>query len=121
MPMSADQKNTVITAYQHLLASENRGWDDLDDYIGYLSNLDDQELHREASAIFSHHDGKPVKCEQDHPRDKCFVPVLVDASGAIVELYNETGQLHEKNRYILEYYIAMYHVNAIIVEGVNAP
>ena len=115
--MNPEQRKVVTKVYNHLLESEKRGWDGLDDYIDYLEYLSDDQLHREADVIFEIHSRGRTKCQQDHPIENCFVPILVEAVSAILELYKETNSMHPKNKYILQYYLAMQQADMIVVEG----
>ena len=115
--MSPEQRKVVTQAYNHLMEREGRGWDGLDDLMDYLDYLDDDQLHREADVVHEQHSRGKVKCHQDHPIENCFIPMLVDAAGAILELYKETNFLHVKNRYVLQYYLAMQQTNMIVFEG----
>lgn len=113
--MSDDQRKVVVQVYTHLMENEARGWDSLDDFMDHLDYLDNDQLHREADVIYERHRTSEVRCQQDHAREKCFIPLLVDSVGAILELYKETNNLHDKNRYILQYYLAFNQANMIIV------
>lgn len=116
--MTPEQRRTVVEVYNHFIESEKRGgWDVLDDYIVWLEILDDDQLHREADVVYYHHNLGSVRCREDHPKDKCFVPILVEAVGAILELYKDNGHLHEKNKYILQYYLAMNQTGMILMES----
>ena len=115
--MSPEQRKTVTSVYNHLISKESRGWDDLDDYLDMLEYLDNDQLHREADVLYLQHCRGPVKCHQDHPREQCFVPLLVDAVSSILELYKESNAMHPKNRYILQYYLAMYQAGMILVDS----
>jgi len=115
--MTSDQKELVRQAYSHLIGREDRGWDSLDDYIDYLEYLDDDQLSREAGVIYLSHAGA-VGCGENHPREECFIPVLVEASAAILDLYAESGSMHEKNKYILQYYLAMNQAGMIVAQDV---
>lgn len=115
--ISREQRKVVVQVYLHLLENEKRGWDGLDDYMEYLEYLDSDQLHREADVIYSYHKGHNVRCHQEHSKDKCLVPLLVESVGAILELYKETNNLHEKNRYIIEYYLAMNQAGMVLIEG----
>ena len=114
--MTPEQRKVVTNAYNHLMEKESRGWDGLDDCMDYLSYLDDDQLHREADVIYEQHANRQVRCKQDHPIEHCFIPMLVDATAAILELYKETNSLHPKNRYILQYYLAMQQVGMIVCD-----
>lgn len=113
--MSPEQRKAVSEVFNHLLESEKRGWDELDDYIQMLEFLDNDQLHREADVIFEKHSRSDVRCIQNHSKEKCFIPVLVEAVGAILEVYKENGHLHERNKYILQYYLAMNQTGLILV------
>jgi hypothetical protein len=114
--MTPEQRKTVTRAYNHLMEREARGWDGLDDYIDYLEYLDDDQLHREADAIYAEHAKGKVRCLQEHPIENCFIPMLVDAAGAIIELYKETNSMHAKNKYIIQYYLAMQQAGIILYD-----
>lgn len=117
--MTDDQRKSVLRAYDHLLSKEKEKecWDGLDDCMWHLENLDDDQVHREADVIYCQHSHENARCKQEHPKEHCFIPLLVDAVGAILELYKETNNLHPKNRYILEYYLSMNQVELIIYEN----
>ena len=114
--MTPEQRKVVSSAYSHLMEKEARGWDGLDDCMEYLAYLDDDQLHREADVIHSQHSHGKVRCQQDHPIEHCFIPMLVDAVAAILELYKETNYMHPKNRYVLQYYLSMQQVGMIIYD-----
>lgn len=114
--MTPEQRKVMTNAYTHLMDKEARGWDGLDDCVVYLENLDDDQLHREADVIYEQHAKRQVRCQQDHPIEHCFIPMLVDASAAILELYKETNYLNPKSRYILQYYLAMHQVGMIVCD-----
>lgn len=115
--MTKDQSKTVIQVYNHLLENEKRGWDGLDDYMDYLEYLDNDQLHREADVVYMQHRNGPVKCKQEHAIEQCLIPIMVEAVGAILELYKETNNLHDKNRYILQYYLAMNQADMIVMDA----
>lgn len=115
--MTPEQVKIVVQAYNHLLENEKRGWDGLDEFILLLEFMTNDELCREVDVLHEYHSYGNVKCDIEHVKEKCFVPLLVEAVDAILELYKETGELHPKNQYILHYYLAMCNCNMIIVEG----
>ena len=114
--MSKEQSKVVVQVYTHLLKKEARRWDGLDNYMIYLEYLDDNQLHREVDTIYSYHKNAKLKCPEEHPREHCLVPLLMEAVGAITDLYQETSNLHEKNRYVLCYYLAMNQCGMIVIE-----
>lgn len=113
--MSQDQVKNVTYVYSLFVDSEvKRGWTELDDLLDYLAYLDDDQLTRECDVIYEIHKKGKVKCLSDHEESKCLVPKIVEAAGAILELYQETGQLHKNNRYILEHYLAYEQAQWIV-------
>lgn len=115
--MTPEQRTVVRQVYIHLLGHENRGWDELDDFVDYLEFLTEDELYRECDALYSTHSGIEVRCHQKHDKKDCLIPLLIEAVAAILELYREAPTLHAKNKYILHYYLAMYQANMIVVDG----
>lgn len=115
--MTPDQIRGVGTVYRRLItAEEGRGWTKMDDSLCHLSNLDDKQLMLEAEVAFCHHVGKNPRCKKTHPIEECFIPTLLDAVGAIIDLNRESGSLHAKNRYIVECYLALDHGKAIVTD-----
>ena len=113
--MSKDQVKTVVFVYNRLMENEKRGWDAIDDYMDWLEYLDDDQLHREVDVMYEIHGRQQVKCSKDHGKEECLIPMLLEAVGAIIDLYKETGDLHEKNKYILQYYLALTQSDMIII------
>lgn len=117
--MTAEQRDTVVQVYKHLLNNESRGWDGLDDYIDFLEYLDNDQLYREADALYSSkHKDKKVKCKEIHDPSECFIPLLVNAARYIIEWYKEQGSLHNINKYILQYYLAINQSDMILISEV---
>ncbi len=114
--MSREQYKVVVQVYLHLLDNEKRGWDGLDDYMNYLEYLDNDQIHRESDVIYSYHKNVKVRCEDKHAESQCLLPLMVECVGVILELYKETNNLHQKNRYILEYYLSMNQAGMILVD-----
>lgn len=115
--MTPEQKKVVSKAYDHLLKSEKRGWDSLDDYIDCLEYLEDGQLLREADVIYSTHKNVKVKCGEEHGKEKCFIPLLVESIGYILDLYLDSEDLHVKDKYILQYYLAINEAGMILIES----
>ena len=113
--MTKEQVKITSQVYNHLMENEKRGWDDLDDYLSYLEYLDNDQVHREADVVYCQQQGQDLRCHSEHPVEQCLIPIMVESVGAIIELFKETGNLHEKNRYILEYYLAMSQCGMILV------
>lgn len=115
--MTPDQVKKVTEVFRKFADSDlqQKEWSEIDDYMVYLDYLEDNQLILEATVIhYSHSLGK-VGCGIDHPNE-CFMPSVVEAVGSILILYSETGQLHKNNRYILEYYLTIDHMDLIVVE-----
>jgi hypothetical protein len=116
--MTPDEVRNVGNVYRRLLEGDSAryGWGSIDDCMERLGYLDDSQLTKEAEVAFCHHAGKNPRCPKQHDVNECFVPLLVEAVNSILELYRETPSLHEKNRYILEYYLTLDHEKMIVID-----
>lgn len=115
--MTKDQEEAVKTVFRKFSGDEeHRGWTEVDDDLSYLGYLTDEEIVIETEVqLNKHSEGKP-RCTETHgPGSKCLVPVIIDAASAIVELYQQSKQIHSKNRYVLEYYLAFSHLGLIVI------
>lgn len=117
--MTKDQAKIVAYVYRKFLENENRGWDEMDDYLEILEYLDDDQLYREADILLDKHTGKKLVCNMKHKNNRCFLSETIEAVLAILELYKDTSDLHKKNRYILQYYLALSQAGLIAVS--NSP
>lgn len=114
--MDSSQKDAVTIVYNRFMDQEGRGWDQLDDTLDLLEYLDDDQLYREASVLYSYQEHKNPRCPQDHHKSKCFIPVVIEAVSAILELYQDSPTMHPKNRYILQYYLAISQSEGIVTD-----
>lgn len=112
--MTSDEAKLVSEVYLKLSETEYRGWNGIDDYLVLLDFLDDDQLNREAEVIYEEHKNKKVRCPVNHPASSCIIPKLVESTGSILNLYKETGNLHPKNKYILQYYLAINQSGMIL-------
>jgi len=98
----------IVFVYDQLMKSEVTGWAIVDDLLELIEWLDDNQLYRECEILFSHQKklkmGSPF---QDDPKCTIFVNHLLEAVTSILGLYEETNDLHPKNRYIISYYLAL--------------
>ena len=102
--------------YNRFMENEGAGWGELDDILELLGYLTDVEIVREAIFKYIQHSEGNFRCERDHDRSKCFAPHILEAVGAIIKLFEETGNIHPKNAYILTYYLAMTETRLIFSE-----
>lgn len=115
--MSKDQASIVSQVYRRFLDSEQeRIWDDLDNSLQQLEWLNDLELQKEAESLFVVHKTGNARCRLNHPAERCFVPTIIDAVKAILDLQKESKELHVRNKYILQYYLALTHTGFIVLE-----
>ena len=106
--MSPTQAKRVTYLYDRFMAAELKGWSSYDDYMLLLEWIDDPQLCRESEALYSIHKNKKMGCPFEHPKGTlCFVPGVLEGVEAILDLYEETGNLHPKNRYLLENYLCL--------------
>jgi hypothetical protein len=114
--MTQNEIKNVALVYNKLISRENESWDDLDDYLEMLEYMSNDEIYRESEVINTKHKGKNVGCDHDHQKEKCFIPVMVEVCESIMKFYLDKNELHPKNRYILQYYLALTHANFIQVK-----
>ena len=95
-------------------------WTGLDDSLELLDWMSNLELAREASVEAEKHSRGVFRCTNDHDQQFCFAPFVLESVGAILDLYEKTGDLHEKNRYILSYYLAMSSMRMIYSTDVSS-
>ncbi len=114
--MTPDQQKTVTQVYRRFFDSDlaDTEWTDVDEAMSMLDWLDDKQLVKEAAVKIMEHTAGTPKCNQYHGDLPCFVPTIIEASTYIVDLYTDTENLHEKNRFILQYYLALAQVGFII-------
>jgi hypothetical protein len=113
--LSSDQTKNITYLYNKFLDSELNGWTNLDNFLELLEYLDDDQLYRECEVLYSHHKRKTMGCPYEHTKDSvCFVKGILEAVEAITDLYQETGNLHPNNRYVLAYYLALCEDGQIV-------
>lgn len=111
--MTPEDKTAVIRVYNHFLKSEEDGWSNLDDNLEMMDLLSDEELANESIIRQEYHKQNGIKCVTNHDPNECFATVILESVDAILKLYEETKELHLKNRYILLYYMAMSEMRII--------
>jgi hypothetical protein len=114
--MTKEQQITVSQVYRQFAESDSKDmeWTNIDTYMEAMSWLDDNQLIIEAAVVHQIHCSGQPRCTQEHPIEHCFVPVIIDAIGHILDLYAETKNLHVKNRFVLEYYLAVTQEGLIL-------
>lgn len=111
--MDRDQAEVVKLVYNRFMDNEGDTWTELDDNIEFCSHLSDSELIDQVTEKYKKHSKSIFRCNQNHDQQYCFAPYILDSVEAILRLYKKTKNLHEKNRYILTYYIAMTEMKLI--------
>ena len=112
--MSQDQKEIVRSVYNRFLSFEDEVWSDLDELMTYYEFLSDEEIVIESALRMQLHMYKGIKCSDNHDIKDCFAPVILEAVEAIIELYDDANSLHEKNRYVLTYYMVLCELRLIL-------
>jgi hypothetical protein len=111
---SAESKNLTYL-FNQFLKCEEKGWTELDDFLDILDYLDDDQLCKESAVLFSFHKNKNMGCPYKHATGtQCFVKPILEGVEAILNLHDETGNLHINNRYILLHYLALSETGNII-------
>lgn len=114
--MTSEQSKNITYLVDRFLESESKGWTNLDDLLEYLEYLTDPEIYTESEALYSIHKTKKMGCPYVHKEGSvCFVYGILDAVEAILNLYEESGSLHPRNRYVLCYYLALSQDGQILI------
>jgi hypothetical protein len=115
--MTPEESAVVKTVYARFIDSEggelDHSWTGLDDSLELFGWLSDIEIVREAGLKVEVHSYGEFSCSNDHEKEFCFAPFILESVEAILNLYEKTGELHENNRYILQYYCALSEMNMI--------
>lgn len=114
--MTIDQARNLAQVYRELMDIEHGDWDEVDEYISLLDELDTNQIHREADVVLEQHSRGNPRCPVDHPDSECFIPSIIEAVTAILDLYKEENYMHKNNEYILKYYLAITHAGTIICD-----
>ena len=114
--MDEHQQEVVKKVFKKFQDSDGneKEWTELDEKMWMLDWLADGELAVEATVKLQEHKYGDPRCEADHPREKCFVPTIMEAISAILDLYAKTGFLPKNNRFVLMYYLMLSHLGMII-------
>lgn len=114
--MTKDQQEIVSRVYVKFYKSDctDEGWTDIDEQMSHLEYLEDNQLVIESAVLIQLQSGGQPKCTLDHPNKECFVPIVIEAVGYILDLYESTSNLHPKNKFILQYYLALSQVGHIL-------
>lgn len=114
--MTKDEQNIVREVYLKFLDSEGSDpeWTQFDESMVTLDWLEDKQIAIEASVKMQEQSKGTPRCSQDHPIENCFVPKIIESVSSIVNLYSDTGNLHENNRFILKYYLSLSQIGFII-------
>lgn len=112
--LDSEQIKNITYVYDKLMNSESIGWAEIDDALELVEYLDDDQLYRECDVLYVYQQSKTIVSVYEDTRATNFVKNILDASEAILNLYDETGNMHPKNRYILSYYLALCQVGQIV-------
>ena len=111
--MTQEQSQIVKLVYTRFIESEEEDWSDLDCNLEFCGYLSDKELIKECSIKVFEHSKGDLRCVENHAPTYCMAPLVLEAVEAILDLHDKTGELHEKNRYIMEFYLAMSAMNLL--------
>lgn len=111
--MTPEQTKIVKLVYNRFIGSESNKWNEIDDNLEFVSYLNDKELIEEVRVKLEKHSWGTFRCNEEHAIEICFAPIILESVLAIDDLYKATGELHEKNRYILTYFMTMCELGLI--------
>lgn len=90
-----------------------KDWSSFDESMYMLSLLSDREIVYEIEKLNERSRIKDITCSHTQIPHECNVNSMIEAVKSIMELYYDTGSLHEKNRYIISYFLTAYHNGSI--------
>lgn len=117
--MTREESEVVKMVYSRFMQNEDYSWTEMDDELEMLSWLKDDELIQEAEIKYFDHSKGLFRCRHDHPMTSCMAPLILESVEAILALHDETGELHPKNRYVLQYYIVFTEMKLIFIDKTN--
>lgn len=113
--LTPEETKNIKIIYSNFLDGEDKGWGAIDDALEMIEWLNDEQVVIEAETIYEYQKDKKMGCPYKHAENKkCLVHDIIDAVKSILNLYKETKYLHEKNRYIISYYIALSNLGMIV-------
>ena len=116
--MTPEEVKIVQMVYTRFLEAEGKGWTSLDDALEVMEWLSDKDIITESDIKCETHSMGSFRCKNEHAEGKtCFAPFIFEAVISILELHDETKELHAKNRYILAHYLAMSELGLIYSES----
>lgn len=115
--MTPEESAIVKIVYERFLSSEKLNWDEIDDNLELVGFMSDKELVVECTIKFMDHSFGRFRCAKEHiDGDICFAPLILEAVGSVIKLYDTTQSLHERNKYVLSYYLVMSELRLIYAE-----
>lgn len=111
--MTQDQSDVIKMVYRRFIDHEVVEWGSFDDNLEMYGWLSQAELIKESKIKFLKHSKGNFRCSQDHSKEHCFAPYILESVDIILSLYGKTKSLHEKNAYILTYYLVMSEMGLI--------
>lgn len=114
--MTPEEVKVVVFVYQNFMVNEDSRWSEIDDNLEMFEWLSNKEIITECEIKLKMHLRGTFRCTQDHEQEHCMSPMILDAVESIVKLYKETKNLHDKNKYILIYYLVLSEMKIIYSE-----
>lgn len=116
--MTQEQTQIVDLVYQRFMDSEDERpiWNPIDETMYKLQWIDSDQLIREAKIVSAEHVNGKIKCNMPHHNSDCFAPKIVQAAAIILNRYDMTGELASIHKYVLQYYLALYHLKIIYLD-----
>jgi hypothetical protein len=112
--MTSYEKEVVLTVYRRFLENESDDcWTDMDDNLLFFDMLTDQEIINESLIKLESSKSTVFRCKLEHDQVYCMAPLIREAAVVITNLFKETKELHEKNRYVLMNYLVMCELKII--------
>lgn len=114
--ITPEQVTVLRTVLKRFIQDETPDWTTFDDNMCHLQYLTDNELIIEAQIALDYHKQHNARCLDNHTTNQCFVPVVLDAIRFIVSDFSETNRLAKSSRYIVETYLSLDAIGAILTD-----
>lgn len=118
--MTEEEREAVKLVYNRFIQNEDESWTGIDDNLEMCGWMSDREIVAHAKIKIDDHARGAIRCKSTHDVSICFAPRILEAAQNIIKLYDETRELHCKNKYVLEYYLVMSELNLIYINEVSS-
>jgi hypothetical protein len=114
--MTPEQIEITKNIYQKFyeIDCNQHDWTSIDEYMSHLDYLDDKQVAIEAEVKLREHLSGNPKCKEHEEEHECLVPKIIEAVKIIINGNREKKKIHIKDRFVLQYYLALSQAKYIV-------